>query len=529
MQLGAGHIVDDSRAPIAAFNGAEFYVRYDTTQPEQLDLIHFDIDTEWGRAEGGGAVLFDGAGGTLKQMQVQTQALHLTLTTPDTLTLHDIESDLNIRFDPFGIDLTQARLQYAGATVQASGQFVPMEGGWDITTDLGLDHIDIADVLAPWPPGWSPRMRAWLAGNVRAGTLQNLNVHYRALPALPPTLSANFAFSDATVQFLPPMPPLQQGQGVGRLESDQFDLTLDQAVIMQDGFDPIDLAGTTLLMPNTTVAGPPMALDIGVKADVPAILNLMNQPPFGWMDQADRPVDLITGRADGRLRLAFRVQSGNTADDIAYQANVALRQIRSDGLIPDQTLRADLLDMTVTRDAVQVSGAVQVGQVPADMVWTLPIGPKFGQPARLQARFDLNQDTFETFNMPVSPDLITGTSKADFDVTLREGVPPTFRLTSDLVGTQVDVPAVGFTKAAGAPASLELVGTLGQVPEISTFSFTSPDLITNGDLSLDPRRATVIHHLARYNAGRVAVQPRDHADRKRVRAAHDHRYCRGNG
>ena len=484
LQLGAGHIMDDSRQPIAAFNGADIYVRYDTTQPERLDVIHFDIDTEWGRAEGGGAVLFDDAGGTLKQMQVQTQVSHLTLTAPTSLTLHDIESDLNIRFDPLEIDLTQASLRYAGATVQASGQFVPTEGGWDITTDLGLDHIDIADVVAPWPLDRSPRMRTWLADNVPTGTVQNLNVYYRALPALPPTLSAKFAFSDTTVQFLGPIPPLQQAQGVARLENDQFNLRLDQAVIVQDGFDPIDLAGSTLFMPNTTVAGPPVALDIGVKADVPAILNLLNGPPFGVMDRAKRPVDLITGRAEGRLRLAFRVKSGITADEITYQANVALRQIRSDGLIPNQTLRADLLDMTVTRDAVQVSGAVQVGQVPADMVWTLPIGPDFGQPARVQVRFDLNQDTFETFNIPVSPDFISGTSKADFEMTLKAGVRPAFRLTSDLVGTRMDVPAVGFAKAAGTPASLELAGTLGRVPEISTFSFTSPDLITNGNLNL---------------------------------------------
>ena len=90
--------------------------------------------------------------------------------------------------------------------------------GWEMAVNGRMDHLTPARLLQFWPEAAAPKPRKWVAENLPAGNLRNIDLGLRLEPGAAPRLFADFDFDGAEVRFVKSMPPVTGAAGQATLD-----------------------------------------------------------------------------------------------------------------------------------------------------------------------------------------------------------------------------------------------------------------------------------------------------------------------
>ena len=488
LEFGAGVFQPNPGATPVPFAQASTYFQFDPVR----DLIAFSqvsVLSDWGQLRGGGtAYLRSFANGLpqaiLAQMQLQDVAVNpagLYQTPPQ---LPALSIDLRARFDPFVLDIGELVARDGDSRTVAKGRIAATDAGWDIALDASTDRIAPARVTDFWPPAMRPGTRRWFANNIGDGLLEDVVVGLRIAPERAMQFALGFAFSDAEVRFMPTMPPITGADGFASIEENRFVVSLDEGQVLAPEGGLLGLDGSTMTVADMRQNPMPAVLDLRVESSVTAALSILNQPPFSYMDRADVPVSIAEGQAVTRGTISWPLMPRPAPDTVGFAMTSELTAVRSTGLVPGRTLVSPRLQVTASREGLNIAGPASVGDVSGLAAWDR----RFGDPDRpgstLLANVTLSQDFLDEFGIALPSDTVSGRAQGELAMRFGSG-PPQFSLTSDLVGIRVAIPAVGWAKAPAAAGDLRIDGTLGEVPEITNLAISGGGLDASGRVSLN--------------------------------------------
>lgn len=391
--------------------------------------------------------------------------------------------DFRLRLDPFTIEVGQFMLQSDSTRLTGDARVSAETEGWSVALDAFADEISPQEVIGIWPSTQVPKTRSWVAENVQAGRLHNMQAVLRATAGQVPMFRVGWEFQDATVRYMKTLPPITKGVGRALLDGNRFVVSVDEGQVAAPRGGLIRLAGSRFEIANVSVDPAVAQVSLKTDATITATLSLLDQEPFNFLSKANLPVDLADGRARAAIDLSLPLIKDLKVRDVQYAATGTARDVRSTTLVKDRVLAAEVLGITVTSDSVVIDGDAQIGQVPLTGVFRLPLGAEEGPPT-VAASIELSQTFINEFRIGLPPGTVSGRATGDLRLTLPKGAPPAFQLSSNLRGARLSLPNLAWSKQAGAAGDLAISGRLGTPLQIDDFSLSAPGLSAAGTLAV---------------------------------------------
>ncbi len=486
LSVGAGQLAPGGEAAPLGFDGADVTMQFD---PAELHLTFgaMSLRSDWGTVTGRGQAfaeeISDGLPETLiGQFVFPELALNPGGVFADKVGLGDVAVDVRLGLQPFSVEVGQAVLIGPDGTLVANGRAAAVPDGWDVAVDVQGDVVTRARIFDLWPEGSAAGMRAWFAKNLEAARITDLHLGWRKTPELPARLAMQFAFDQTDMRVFKRINPIRGGSGRGSLIDNRFVLTIQDGQTIAPQGGALEFAGSVMTIPDVRVLPAPVELDLRIDSTITAALSTMDERPFGIMTRANLPVDLADGRAEIVASLQFPMVNPVPKEDLQYQITAGLRGFRSDVLVKGRRLEGTGLTVEADNAQLAISGPVRLDGVPVRGTWTQVIGQ---QGSQVTATMGLSQATLDAFNVALPPGTVSGAGQADLQLDLRRGEPPAFRLTSDLRGIGLAVPQVSVNKSANAQGALEVVGRMGDQPNIEQLRLVAGGLSATGRVELN--------------------------------------------
>ena len=496
LDIGAGALRPTEASVPIAFDRAGMQIAYDPARG-RVNLTRFDVESTTLRlAATGHSYLTDAAGtiltgplGTrlpdsfLTQIHIDGMQVDPAGLFKQPVRFTEGAIDLRLSLNPFRIDIGQVALVEADRRLSARGMIGADAGGWTAAVDLALDRIGHADLLALWPVNLVVNTRNWLEQNVLEGTLTDVKGALRIAPGKEPILSMGYDFRAADVRFIRTLPPIRDADGYATIEGQTYTMVVSRGSVTPPLGGVIDMAGSVFSVLDITKRPAQAEVILRTSSTLTAALSLLDEPPFGFLTKAGRPVDLGQGQAMLDATLRFPLLPKIQAGDVSFRVNGEVRDFASDKLIADKTVTAPFLSLSADPRGLRVSGPGQVGKVPFDVTFLQPFGAD-GPPASIEGTVELSRATIEEFNLGLPEALASGTGQAMVTISLPKGEAPRLTLVSDLSRLTLSLPGTGWRKSPAQTGRLDLQATLSRPARVDRLSITAPGLVAEGSITL---------------------------------------------
>ncbi len=489
LEIGQGVLQPNPATQAIAFEDAKAYFTYNPVR-DSIRFNELSLVTEWGRLRAeGDAYLREFQDGLPRALLAQFQFSDVALNPPGFFDapphIPQAAVDLRLRFDPFSVEIGQAVMIDGDSRLNADGALAATDAGWDVALDMHIDSVAPERFVAFWPLSMKPRSRRWFANNLTDGRLLDMTAGVRISPERPTQFALGFAFDETTIKFLRHIPPITQARGVASIEHNSFVVSLEDGIVQAPQGGPMQLAGSDFTIVDMRLKPSPAILNLRIDSSLTAALSVLNQKPFEFMDKANLPVTIADGRALTEGQIAWPLEPRPDPASVVVAMTSQLRNVRSDTLLKGRSLAAPRLQVTASRQGVNIAGPVRVGQVAAVGAWDQRFGDPDRPGSRVAADVALSQAFLDEFNIALPPGTIGGNGTGQLAVEFQKDVPPAFRLSSDLLGLTVGIPAVGWSKAAGTAGNLLVTGSLGDVPSIESLEIGGGGLQAAGRIDLN--------------------------------------------
>ncbi len=492
LQIGKGALApgpDDGDG--IGFDSAALYLSFDPAK-QRVAFDRIAVDSDWGQVAGSGkAWLREIENGWPEALVGQLALSQLDLNPggilPEPVELRDTWIDLRLRTNPFGIEVGGFGLTDAesNARFEGSGQVGHSSEGWSVALDAKLDRLPSDRLVALWPVGFKPGTRDWVATNILDGTMTDITAGLRIAPDTTQNFAMTLNYEEARVQAMRDLPPIENASGHVTLGDGMFSVTVAEGGTEAPEAGHVSLSGSSFTIPELGGPRPPARIRLEAEGAVTAMLSLVDQPPFRFLQRAGQPVDLIDGQGRASARIALPLGGNLVPDEIDYAVTGRLFDVSSDKLVPNRNVTADALDLSVTKEALTVAGPVTIGTVPADVTFRQPLGGR-GEPATVTGEVELSQRFLDEFAIALPENSISGRGRGRVRLTLAAGAPPSLTMSTDLAGLGLSIPPLDWSLARGTTGALEIAGTLGQPPRIDRFALDAGGLSARGAITLRP-------------------------------------------
>ena len=391
--------------------------------------------------------------------------------------------DLRLRLAPFSVELGQVSLRKDDQTLSVKGSIRAEADGWRSALDVALNKVSLEGLLALWPAKLVPNTRSWVASNVRNADLRNVRAALRLSPGQAPQVELGWTFAGADLRYMQKMPPVTGADGYAAISGKTYTLVLSKGIVTPPQGGAVDVAGTVFAVPDITVF--PAYADVHVRATSPltAMLSLLDQPPFNYLEKARQPVTLGEGTAfvDAKINLPLIQKIG--FGDVKYAVKGRVENFASDVLVKGRRIAAPVLDVTADPAGMTITGPGSIGKVPFDVTFRQDFGATF-TPAHVEGVVTLSQAAVEEFGLGLPKSMVSGEGPGQVDITLPRDTAGSLRLTSDLKGIVLALPELGWRKGADAAGRLDAEVTLGEVPQVTALQVDGAGLKASGKVRL---------------------------------------------
>jgi hypothetical protein len=505
LEIGAGALQPTEDVRPIAFSSGKTYLTFDP-RAQSIDFSEISFVSDWISASATGkALLMDYAQGwpetLIAQLQLTSFSANPAGVYEAPITFEAGAVDVRLRLDPFTLDIGQATFLKNEERLSAQGQVRAGANGWGVSVDTSATVLERDRVLALWPDDIAPQTRKWFQDNLPRATVRDFTTSLRADEGERIAVASSFEFTDAAIRFMKTMPMIENASGYGVFREDRLSITLDQADIPAAGGGRVDIAGSSLRIDDTRVRGGPMHLNLRSNSTVTAAMHLLDRPPFEVFKKANRSPEIADGRLSLEADVSLPLRKGITPRDVTYAVRGTARDVVSLSVVPNRVLSASEIDVHVDNSGVSLEGAGRLGSVPIDGIWRKNFTPEERGRSSVSAQIELSERFIDEFQIALPPGTVSGEGTGRVILDLVAGEAPRFSLISDLNRIVMNVPSLAWSKAAADRGRLEVTGTLGRTPEITTLELTGPGLEATGRVTLSDTGGLEVAFFSGLNVG----------------------------
>lgn len=491
LQISNGAIQPNPESRPILFDTASTYFTYDVNQ----SLLNFDDISISSRdlslsAEGyakleTGKDWPDSLSGQLNFGEVLVNPMG-RLANPAILQNGNL--DFRLHLDPFELSVKHFFTTDTARdiTVSGSASLRAEDLGWSVDLDAKTPRLLSKNIFAYWPEDFKPKTRNWVDRNVNSAILDNVRYSLRVVGDQIPQSDLGFGYRDAEIKVLKDLPPLKRVSGEFSLSNNRLATQLTQATLTPKNEEVVNFAGSQFIIPDTRIKPALGVAQIKAHGSVASALNTLNYPPMRVVDRTQFLPNTVNGQAAIEAKVQFPVMRGAPPDQIKYEASAIIRDAKSNILIRDQNISADKVDILATNEALQIDTTAEIKGIPFKSAFRMPMGKNRGDaPALLQSKVIISKNLIDAFSLPIPQGFFSGESQAELNVELTNTEPKKFYVSSDLVGSELSLTSLNWSKPKVRQLQFSLSGKAGEQIEIDKISLNGAGLSMEAELSLD--------------------------------------------
>jgi hypothetical protein len=488
MEMAEGRISETPASQPITFSTAKVYFEYDPNA-DVLNMQQVQLETSSGTLMASGYSEFErNSSGRAVAAFGQLRLSDVKIIRPDLFDLPidigEAALDARVSFDPLTFEVGRMTVFDQGSTIKVKGRSIAGKTHWKNNYDVDIDQISLQRLKQLWPKPLVSKTRSWVSDNIHSGLITDFAGGGRShLGKF--EYAFNFGVRNANFQFLDTMPALQQGQGFGYLTQDNLRLDLSSGFVVAPDQTHVDVAGTSLFIPNIRTEYARGEITLHAKGGVTAALGLLNVEKFQFIDKAGLKPDVAEGSAvvAGMLDVPFYRSDNPT--DLKMDLSADLLNVRSTTLVKGHLLTSPNLKVKVTEKGIILAGDAAFDQVPMNATWSQKFGADAPKSSRFVARVPLSDKNLRALRIILPARFISGETEGVLEIELAKAKSPDFTLSSALIGATLRIPELGWTKAASTQGRLLITGTLGETPDVKKLELKAPGFEVEGKLDLN--------------------------------------------
>ena len=456
-------------------NNAHLAGRYDG-RANRVAITAADLDTREVKAKltGQGDLVY-GADGKLAQVKGGLNATALTVAVPGFFAQDTGFDALNLAgmYDVAArkLDVVQASLTGPSFKMETTGAVTfadALAPGLALSGTLG--QMPVGVVMRYWPLAIAPGARAWVAGNIFAGTIGPakfaLNMAPGVLdkPVLPPdALKMTFNLRDVEANYLPGLTHLTGVNGNAVLTAD--DLLAD---FTGGRVGNLIVTSGKAVIPTLQKDGTIGTFTAHVEGAMPEIMTLIDMKPLNYPTRFN--VDPKQTKGDAKVDLDIRVPmlSDISVDDVGISIKAGVKNFaitRGKLQISDGDVTFD-----IDNNRLKQSGTVMLADQRFAVDWTEEIKPSDNVTTRINARGLFTPAVRDALNINIGK-VLTGSWPTSATITGHRFTLLQAEAIVDLTPAVITVPFVNLGKASGESASARVTVNFTPDQQVSDQSF----------------------------------------------------------
>lgn len=400
-----------------------------------------------------------------------------------TLRMSFDTNDSAVRLEDF-------RFGLGGAELGMKGVMHVEDRAFKFGGEAKIEGVPTERLAEFWLPNMAAGGRRWALANISGGRLDSakLNVSASGDFQNPDDLKvakiiAHLRYSDLTVNYLAPLPPVKGVSGTAEFDGSTFRFNVDggQAGAIKVAKSRIDLTG---------LDGDDHRADILVELQASAqeTMNFLTQPRLGLPKDLLYNPKRLGGDVAVSLSLKFPLLDAMSVNDIAYAANAKLDKFSLTNAVGTLNLTEFTGTLQLDMQQLKVAGRGKADGQPVDLGWTELFGAKPAFRRRYEAKGALPLATLYKAGLPDLTAFASGATGFDLSYQTPVTGPSELRARLDLRDAALTIKEASWTKAAGVEgrATVSARFTGGAIPPVLEFDVAAADLQVAGKLDSRP-------------------------------------------
>lgn len=451
-----GRIVGKATQPVASVRGSVSLAEGE----DHLTISDGRVDFGTAEAEFAGRIALIPDGSGRHRLELRTTRLASTAGRSEVATSASFKAVGAVHFGGAYVALDELSLKTDRGELAGTGELTGLNPADRVRLELTATALAAADIRAFWPFFIAGKARDWVlahvgeAGSVPTGSLAlDISLARLAEIAVPEEgpigdeVRLALDFEDGTIATIGDMPAVETVSGTLDYRDGTTLITVAAGSIT--GFSSLDIVPSSLDFVRAD-HGVAASLSLNLVGDAPALLRLADRGPVGALRKFGWRSDDVTGRAKVGVGAAFLL--GQPAPE---QERLESWSVFADLDGVDLKRQIDGREIKAISGMVTLAPGATIGDVsavidgiPARVEFSQPIGPNPIGEATLDVTARLTGDEVRAA-LPMLGEIVDGPLSARL-TRVQDG----FHAQLDLGTARLDMPAVGWSKGPGVPATL---------------------------------------------------------------------------
>ena len=401
--------------------------------------------------------------------------------------IYDAKADW-LDVSEFVADLHGPQVLIKGAVTGALTEFETVV----IEFDGELNNVPVNDLSHYVPNFIWPDSYDWIIKNLADGTLNFAKAKTRLLIPKEGILEVEFMegflkLTGVSVDYLPPMPKGEnisadivfdhKVMNINMTEGQVADMKMHKGHITLHGLNDVDQYADV----NLTMDG-----------SIRSTLAFIDNKPLGFASELGIDPKSALGKASTDLSLKFIIENDLSIDKINIQATSKLTNLTLDKVFLGRGINDSTLDLKVDKKGMMVTGNVNFGSIPAQLVWS----ENFEKNDNYQSRYDLTVAIKDVsiihdlgLDIPLfSDEYLKGSIGANIRFTAFDDVDRRLEVQADITEAELHSSELSWSKAIGVEGRAEIVIDLERdvFVDIPKFEIIAGDMEVRGKAFYGP-------------------------------------------
>lgn len=464
LDIGAGVVRAAGSGRTVPFDSAKAYLTY---LPDENRIVFDSLTARspFGGIVATGSAQLENVSGALPEeilgtLEISELTLPTTVLWEEPPVIDGATAAFRLKLRPFALEVGRYSVTSEGTTLTGGVELEARQEGWSVAVDVDTPFVSRGKAMSLWPERFLPMTRRWLDRNILQGTAEGFALRLRKHPNERIDVGMSFDFHSASLRPLNHLPVIENARGRVALLDGAISVGVDKASMISSSGGQVELGEGGFFIENIFESPATANLEFSVAGTATAVLTILDEPPWAYVDRAGLAPDVVDGIAEGRVKVAFPLKAPPfNAGDISIDVDATVANVTSTAIVPGRTLASSLLDVSIEGGVLAIGGPARLDGIPLRLDISSVLSG--GAPPKIYAAFDITPQTLDALNIRLDGIDVQGSARAQLEILQEDGRRRAVVI-SDLVGLSLDAPALIWRKPSEAPGMLEVEIALDQ-------------------------------------------------------------------